>query len=46
LWLPIWRALFAAGESELATAAGVNVMLAPEPFIAMAQGGFLTFYLR
>ena len=31
-----------AGESEIAIAAGVNVMLAPEPFIAMTKGGFLS----
>jgi acyl transferase domain-containing protein len=31
-----------AGETEIAIAAGVNVMLAPEAFIAMAKGGFLS----
>jgi acyl transferase domain-containing protein/NADPH:quinone reductase-like Zn-dependent oxidoreductase/acyl carrier protein len=33
----LWR-----GESEIAIAGGVNVMLAPEPFVAMAKGGFLS----
>jgi acyl transferase domain-containing protein/NADPH:quinone reductase-like Zn-dependent oxidoreductase/acyl carrier protein len=33
----LWR-----GESEMAIAAGANVMLAPEPFIAMSKGGFLS----
>ena len=31
-----------SGESEMALAAGVNVMLAPEAYIAMAKGGFLS----
>lgn len=31
-----------AGESELAIAGGVNILLAPEPFMAMAKGGFLS----
>ena len=31
-----------AGESEIAIAAGVNVMMAPEPFITMTKGGFLS----
>ncbi len=31
-----------AGESEIAVAGGVNVLLAPEPFVAMAKGGFLS----
>ncbi|WP_297972237.1 type I polyketide synthase, partial [uncultured Amaricoccus sp.] len=31
-----------AGESEIALAGGVNVLLAPEPFMAMAKGGFLS----
>lgn len=30
-----------SGESELALAAGVNVMLRPEFFVSMAKGGFL-----
>lgn len=35
-------ASLAAGESEIAIAGGVNVLLAPEPFMAMAKGGFLS----
>jgi acyl transferase domain-containing protein/acyl carrier protein len=30
------------GESEVAIAAGVNALLIPEPFVAMAKGGFLS----
>jgi len=31
-----------AGESDVAIAGGVNIMLTPEPFIVMAKGGFLS----
>jgi acyl transferase domain-containing protein/NAD(P)-dependent dehydrogenase (short-subunit alcohol dehydrogenase family)/acyl carrier protein len=30
------------GESEVAIAGGVNIMMVPEPFVAMAKGGYLS----